>query len=77
LSIAYSGDRWVGDATARSSLKIVSPSGIIDEESYEGSGSVPFSPLEKGVWQIILSFGDSVLTSHVSVVPRQFAIVIR
>ena len=77
LAVAYSGDKWIGNPNAQSLLKIESPSGIVDEGVYEGSGAIPFCPTEKGVWKIVLTVGDCELQSSVSVVPRQFAIVIR
>lgn len=77
LAVAYSGDAWIGNSTAPSTLKIESPSGVVTEEQHEGSGVVPFTPAEKGVWKVTLSAGDSVMTACLSVVPRQFAILIR
>lgn len=77
LAVAYSGDKWIGNPNAQSLLKIESPSGIVDEDNCEGTGVIPFCPAEKGVWKITLSVGDYSLKSKVSVVPQQFAVIIR
>ena len=77
LNIAYSGDGWIGDALAESTLTVVSPSASVEESSLDGCGAVTFRPDEYGVWTITLNTDKATLTSRVKVFPRQFSISFR
>ena len=76
LAIAYSGTMWLGNSAGSSVLAIESPSGSSTNE-FDDTGSIAFCPTETGTWKITLNVDGTVLTSNVSVVPRQFAVVIR
>lgn len=76
-AIAYSGNPWIKGADGASTLTLASPSGADTEHTFSGTGAVAFCPDEKGVWTVTLTAGDTVLTGNVSVLPRQFAVIVR
>lgn len=57
LSVAYSGDNWVGAVDAVSALTMVSPSGVSELRDCSGTGVVPFQPTEIGTWKVSLVAG--------------------
>ena len=56
--VAYSGDDWVGDETAASTLTIVSPLGAQTSCNLAGTGALPFSFNKSGRWLVRLAMAD-------------------
>lgn len=61
LPFAFSGDDWVCDPTAASTLSFVSPSGATHNEECLGTGAVEYQLKVPGVWTVTLT-GDGVTT---------------
>lgn len=61
LPFAFSGDDWVGDSTAASTLTFVSPSSANHNEECLGTGVVEYQLNEQGTWTVTLT-GDGVTT---------------
>ena len=68
-AIAYSGDNWVGGASAASSLRIVSPNGAVATQSFTGTGATPFVPAGRGDTTVTMTAGSTVLTSVITYDP--------
>lgn len=77
LSVAYSGDSWVGAASAASILTFTSPSGAAVMHSCTGTGIVPFQPAEDGVWTITLTAGETSLSALLRIKRLGMSICIR
>lgn len=63
LSIAYSGDNWIGATSAASTLTFTSPSGTFVTHNCTGTGVVPFQPEEEGFWTVTLTCGETILSA--------------
>ena len=68
-AIAYSGDNWVGGASAASSLRIVSPNGAVATQNFTGTGATPFPFAGRGDTTVTMTAGSTVLTSVVTYDP--------
>ena len=77
LSVAYSGDGWVGTASAASTLTFTSPSGAAVTHSCMGTGAVPFQPGEEGVWTVTLTSGETLLSALLRIKRLGMSICIR
>ena len=77
LSVAYSGDSWVGATSAASTLTFTSPSGAAIMHSCMGTGTIPFQPAEDGVWTITLTAGESSLSALLRIKRLGMSICIR
>lgn len=78
LPFAFSGDDWVGDSTAASTLSFVPPSGANHNEECLGTGIVEYQLKEPGVWTVTLT-GDGVttLTSIINYEGDGFVLIVR
>ncbi len=77
MEIAYSGDKWIGGDSARSTLTISAPSGAMVEESLSGTGLYDFLPMESGFYTVTLATDSTNMVGIVSVVSDGFTIEIR
>lgn len=75
--LAYTGDNWLGAADAASSLTLLSPLDVSTITAYAGTGTVPFTPAEKGQWTVSLETEDYTYTSLINVFGIGMAITIR
>ena len=57
LPIAYSGDDWLRDAAA-ASLTFLSPSGVSETVSRNGTGALEYAFGENGEWTVTLAMAD-------------------
>ncbi len=67
--LAYSGDGWLGSASATSSLTVVSPKGVITTQNFIGMGLMPYYPAGKGDSTATLTAGSTTLTSVITYAP--------
>lgn len=67
IPIAYTGDNWLRNPMAASTLTIVSPSGMQTQHDLTGTSTLPFRPVEKGEWIIALVSGDDNLRASINV----------
>ena len=75
--VAYSGDKWIGKDSARSTLTISAPSGAMVEESLSGTGLYDFLPMESGPYTVTLATDSTNMVGIVNVVTDGFTIEIR
>ena len=74
VGVAYSGDNWIGDGAAQSTLTIVAPSGATVETALSGTDLYDLLPNEKGVYELTLATDSTNMVSHVTVAPGGFSI---
>lgn len=67
MGISFSGDNWIGDSEAVSTLHITSPSGKITEETFSGTGLFRFVFDEKGRWHVTLETETLALSGAINV----------
>ena len=58
LDVAFSGDGWVGDPEAGSTLSVTSPSGAKTEYEMAGTGATTIEMKERGDWALVLTLED-------------------
>jgi len=76
--VSYTGDNWVMDASAASSLKFTSPSGTETTVDLTGTGGHSFTFDEDGVWTVLLTMADeTTLTAHLNILGGGLIIIIR
>ena len=68
-AIAYSGDNWVGGASAASSLRIVTPRGATSTQNFTGTGVTPFSFAGRGATTVSMTAGSTTQTSVITYDP--------
>ena len=61
LPVAYSGDGWLGDASAASTLAFVSPANVETELDFSGTGAMAFDFGEIGAWTVRLKKDGALL----------------
>ena len=78
LPLAFSGDNWIGDSAAASTLSFLSPSSANHNEECLGTGVVEYQLKEPGTWTVTLT-GDGVttLTSIINYEGVGFILVVR
>ena len=76
-AIAYTGDGWVRDESAPSTLTIEPPAGAASVTAKAGTGAVPFSPNMAGEWMVTLEYGTTVLVSRIMVTAEGTFIIVR
>lgn len=74
VGVAYSGDNWIGNGAAQSTLTIVAPSGSTVETALSGTDLYDFLPNEKGVYELTLATDSTNMVSHVTVAPGGFSV---
>lgn len=67
MLLAYSGNEWIGDEAASSSLSIVYETDTRADMEFTGNGTVLFEPRTTGVYTVTLTAGENVSTSRISV----------
>ena len=68
-AIAYSGDNWVGGASAASSVTVVPPHRVSSTQNFTGTGATPFPFAGRGDTTVTMTAGSTVLTSVVTYDP--------
>ena len=63
--VAYSGDSWRGASSAESTLRIVSPNGVVTNQVLAGTGATPFSFRGLGTWTVQLTMEDGTILESV------------
>lgn len=77
-AMAYSGDSWHGNASAESTLTVVSPAAVSSVTPCTGEGVVTFAPgTEVGAWTVTLTCADGSLVSRIFVRSGGFSMTIR
>lgn len=78
LPFAFSGDNWIGDSAAASTLSFLSPSSANHNEECLGTGVVEYQLKEPGTWTVMLT-GDGVatFTSVINYEGAGFILVVR
>ena len=77
-AVAYSGDNWARDASAASTLTLLSPDGVTTTHSLAGTGAREFPLRKSGDWTLTLEMADGrTLTSVVTVTESPFVLVVR
>ena len=67
-AIAYSGDGWIGNASASAELTFLAPNGTATTNSLSGTGAMPFRFASRGQWLVTLGMeGDRTMEAVVSV----------
>ena len=77
MEVAYSGDKWIGGDSERSTLTITAPSGAMVEESLSGTGLYDFLPMEFGAYTVALATDSTNMVGIVTVMTDGFTIKIR
>ncbi len=77
MPIAYTGDNWIGEESASSSLSIEHEMLADTSMKLFGNGTVLFEPRKKGVYTVMLTTGDFVNISRISVLPAGSVMVLR
>lgn len=67
--IAYSGDNWVGGASAASSLRIEPPRGATSTQNFTGTGATPFPFAGKGDTTVTMTAGSTTQTAVIKYDP--------
>lgn len=67
--IAYSGDNWVGGASAASSLRIEPPRGATSTQNFTGTGATPFPFAGKGDTTVTMTAGSTTQTAVITYDP--------
>ena len=67
MSLAYTGDNWIGAHDASSVLELVSPSGTKSQMEFAGTGVYEFCPQERGVWELKLKNVFGLYSGNISV----------
>ena len=67
--IAYSGDNWVGGASAASSLRIAPPRGATSTQNFTGTGATPFPFAGKGDTTVTMTAGSTTQTAVITYDP--------
>jgi hypothetical protein len=75
-AIAYSGDNWVGGASAASSVTVVPPRGASSTQNFTGTGATPFPFAGRGDTTVTMTAGSTVLTSVVTYDPSYGLVII-
>ena len=57
-AVAYSGDSWLGDSAATSTLTFTPPIGVASSQNLTGTGTTPFSFDDAGLWTVRLDAAD-------------------
>ena len=57
-AVAYSGDSWLGDSVATSTLTFTPPNGVASSQNLTGTGTTPFSFDDAGLWTVRLDSAD-------------------
>ena len=68
-AIAYSGDNWVGGASAASSLRIAPPRGATSTQNFTGTGATPFPFAGKGDTTVTMTAGSTTQTAVITYDP--------
>ena len=75
--VAYSGDNWLGNPSAASTLEFVSPSGDETNLGLVGSGAQQFTFNKPGQWTVRLTAGGTVRDAEVTIIKSGFGLSIR
>ena len=59
--VAYSGDRWIGDNEAASTLTFTPPNGESSSQDFTGTGTVPFLFDKIGRWNVRLDMSNGTM----------------
>ena len=74
--VAYSGDDWIGDIDAASSITFIAPSGREAQFDKEGTGAFEFNFNENGLWNVRLAMeGDLTREAEVMVSGTGFFVI--
>ena len=73
-TVSYSGDRWLGDSVAASTLIFTSPNGMVSSLNMTGTGTTPFSFDDTGQWTVRLDFADGTSREAEILVSAAFAL---
>ena len=63
--ISFTGDRWVGDGSAASTVTVVDPDGNATVTNFTGTGAMAFNPQTVGKWTITLANDLDTLTGDI------------
>ena len=75
--VAYSGDDWLGNPSAASTLGFVSPSGDGTNMNLVGCGAQQFTFNKAGQWMVRLTAGGKVREAEVTIIKGGFGLSIR
>ena len=75
--VAYSGDDWLGNPSAASTLGFVSPSGDGTNMNLVGCGAQQFTFNKAGQWMVRLTAGGKVREAEVTIINGGFGLSIR
>ena len=64
--ISFTGDNWVGNGSAASTLTLTSPADVASAENLTGTGTFAF-PMSSGfgVWTVSLAYGTTLLEAEI------------
>ncbi len=68
-AIAYSGDNWVGGASAASSVTVVPPRGATSTQNFTGTGATPFPFVGRGDTTVTMTAGSTTQTAVIKYDP--------
>ena len=68
-AIAYSGDNWVGGASAASSITIAPPRGATSTQNFTGTGATPFPFVGRGDTTVTMTAGSTTQTAVIKYDP--------
>ena len=68
-AIAYSGDNWVGGASAASSVTVVPPRGATSTQNFTGTGATPFPFAGRGNTTVTMVAGSTTQTAVITYDP--------
>lgn len=74
--VAYSGDNWLGDMSAASSVTFVSPSGETTTVDLAGTGAMPFRFGKAGQWTVRLTMSGGTVREASILVVDGFVIIL-
>ena len=67
--IAYSGDNWVGGASAASSVTVAPPRGATSTQNFTGTGATPFPFAGRGDTTVTMTAGSTTQTAVITYDP--------
>ena len=67
--IAYSGDNWVGGASAALSVTVAPPRGATSTQNFTGTGATPFPLAGKGDTTVTMTVGSTTQTAVITYLP--------
>ena len=76
-AVAYSGDSWLGDSVATSTLTFTPPNGVASSQNLTGTGTTPFSFDDAGLWTVRLDSADGASYEAEILVSVGFALLFR